>query len=390
MTGTVAPPDEHRAWGWVAHLRSGGTTPWSAWTGPAQRAGRFLPGAQQLELLRRLNESAGPSPVPAELADRVLHASAPGRGRPDLELVGAESGSAFGPRPVDPAELPVDELVRVSSSLLADDVVATGLPVREGRPLARPWRRHYRLVGDPALADPLRAQLIARGRPPGGARARIIVLGAPADRMLADTFTARALDRGGPSWVEWVASLAERDQLAPRVDLARTARVWAERTSPDQVTLVLDPQRVGRLVGVRSGLVAPPPLPAAAVDLARRVAAVLALLVTPPTRAALLRETLAPLLAGAPGPVLGVPEEHRAWLTGRAERMREQLRRAGYPVVGGASGGDSLDGVLPVYPSGGVVDVDNDEVLGLALAVLLCSVRSGPIRSDLVRSGVIS
>jgi len=74
-----------RAWAWVAHLRSGGTTPWRAWTAADApdrdrfaRGGRYLPGAQQLELLRRLNAAGRPT---ASLVDRVLNASAPGRGR---------------------------------------------------------------------------------------------------------------------------------------------------------------------------------------------------------------------------------------------------------------------------------------------------------------------
>ena len=393
MSDTVARADERRAWGWVAHLRSGGTTPWAAWSGgsggaggadlsgPAERDGRYLPGAQQLELLRRLNLESAPAPLPTDLADRVLRASAPGRGRPDLELVGAGSPSPFGPRPVDPADLPDDELVRVATTLLADDVVAAGPPAAVEPPLTRPWRRHYRLVGDPVLADPLRAQLVARGRPPGGARPRILVLGAPADRMLADAFTARALDAGGPSWPEWLAILADRDHLAPRVDLAAVARAWARRASPAQVTLVLDPAQVGRLVGVRRRLVVPARLPAEAVDLARRVAAVLGLLVTPEARATLLGGTLAPWLAaagGSGGGRLAVPEEHHDWLTERAGRMCDQLRRAGYPVVGGPPRGDALSGVLPELAPGGVVHVADDGVLRLAITLLLRTPRPGP------------
>ncbi|MBO0846512.1 MAG: hypothetical protein J2P22_13965, partial [Nocardioides sp.] len=60
---------EAQAWGWVAHLRDGGTTPWSDWREPASPdhdPGPFLPGAQQLELLRRVNLHRLPSP---ELAD---------------------------------------------------------------------------------------------------------------------------------------------------------------------------------------------------------------------------------------------------------------------------------------------------------------------------------
>jgi len=388
VTGPTAPPDERRAWAWVEHLRAGGTTPWAQWSasaGAGERAGRFLPGAQQLELLRRLNLAA-PTSVSTELAGRVLAASAPGRGRPDLELVGADSGSPYGPRPVDPADLSDDELVRVATSLLADDLVAAGPPTPPPPPpLTRPWRRRYRLVGDPALADPLRAQLIARGRPPGGRHPRILVLGAPADRMLADAFTARAFDTGGPSWSEWMAILAERDQLGPRGDLARLARRWAGRAGPGQVTIVLDPRVVHRLVGVRRRLVVPSPLSAEAVDLARRVAAVLGLLVTPEARTALLRKSLAPRLAGAAGGVLCVPEEHRAWLTDRAGRMRQQLERAGYPVVGapgggGLAGGPGLAGVLPAYPPDGpdsVVDVADTGVLRVAVELLLRSPSPG-------------
>ena len=50
-------PGVRRAWGWVAHLRSGGTTPWRDWAEDGDPHGRILPGAQQLELLRRLNET---------------------------------------------------------------------------------------------------------------------------------------------------------------------------------------------------------------------------------------------------------------------------------------------------------------------------------------------
>src|SRR3954447_16344628 len=102
---TEDTPGVRRAWGWVAHLRSGGVTPWRDWSGEGDPHGRILPGAQQLELLRPLNVAAGggaEGTVSAELATRTVEASAPGRGRPDLELEGAVAPLAFGPRPVDP------------------------------------------------------------------------------------------------------------------------------------------------------------------------------------------------------------------------------------------------------------------------------------------------
>ena len=130
--------------------------PWADWAGTAEPGGQFVPGAQQLELLRRLNQAGAPS---SQLRERVLAASAPGRGQPDLELLGAATESRFGPRPVDPGTLPDRELLRVAASILAEDVVARGLPSppRVGRP--RPWRRPYRLLGDPELVVP------ALGRP---------------------------------------------------------------------------------------------------------------------------------------------------------------------------------------------------------------------------------
>src|SRR6185436_1714237 len=84
-------PGVRRAWGWVEHLRRGGTTPWRDWSVQGPARGRVLPGAQQLELLRRVNlavaSSAAPSAAPsAALVERIVTASAPGRGRPDLEL----------------------------------------------------------------------------------------------------------------------------------------------------------------------------------------------------------------------------------------------------------------------------------------------------------------
>jgi hypothetical protein len=201
------------------------------------------------------------------------------------------------------------------------------------------------------------------------------VLGRCVDAMLADAFEARALDTGGPAWTSWLDVLAARNQLAPRIELADVARAWSRRTSAERVTVVLDPARVGRLVGVRRGLTVPETLSADAVDLARRVAAVLGLLVGPERRAALLARTLAPRLRGRPGPRLSIPEQHRAWVDERADRMRRRLQRAGYPVVAsaGTTGRRSaapLDALLPTYPQG-VQHVADSGVLQVALDLLL-------------------
>ena len=318
-----------RAWGWVEHLRAGGTTEWRHWAGTSATHGRAVPGAQQLELLRRVNLVARPDD---RLAGRILAASAPGRGRPDLELVGASEESPFGARPVDPADLGDHELLRVAAHLIAEDVVATGLPPEPEPAMPRPWRRRYRLVGDPLVSDPVRRDLLARGHGPRP-RGDIVVVAADLDRMLADTWTVRCFGQGAAPWPDWVHSWRKRRRLPPRIDLARVAATWAGRRGPERVHLVLDTAALPARVGVRR-LVVPRTPSADAAELARRVAAMLGLMVTPPVRGALMRRTLWPRLATAPGEPVGVPEEHRGWVTGRAAAMARELRRAGYPVHG--------------------------------------------------------
>jgi hypothetical protein len=321
---------QRRAWGWLAHLRDGGTTPWTAWTGEALRGGASLPGAQQLELLRRLNLAGPPAP---DLVARVLAASAPGRGTPDLELAGADTGSSFGPRPVDPGDLSEAELARVATGLLAEDLVTAGAPEPRRPAFVRPWRTRYRLAGDPWLAEPARETLTARGRPPGGRGAVVLVLGTDLPTMIADVWAARAFGTGVPPWREWLDPFA-RGGVPPRVDLERAAAGWASRVGPERVRVVLDPAALPRLVGVRRSPPARPRPAADAVELARRVGAVLGLLVLPPRRTELLRRALLPRLVDAPGEPLAVPPRHAAWVAERAARMRDGLLGAGYAVHG--------------------------------------------------------
>ncbi len=365
-------PGVRRAWGWVAHLRTGGHTPWAAWSGAGEAGGRVLPGAQQLELLRRLNAAGA---VPSTLAARVLAASAPGRGRADLELRGAVEPLAFGPAPVDPAELPDDELVRVATGLLAEDLVAAGLPAAHDPLLLRPWRTRYRLVGDPVLADQARAELVARGRPPGGRGAVVLVLGTDLGGMLVDTWAARCFDDPAGPWSQWCAGAQRRDRVPPRADLARSAHTWAERVGPGRVRIVLDQARLPRLVGVRRlhpGPSLPDEVGADGLELARRVSAVLGLLVVPERRAALLRLTLRPRLAALPagltGPALAVPDRHHDWLCRRAARMRRELIRGGYAVHG------DLDTLVPSRDGSSEASTEGATPSGagvLALAVRL-------------------
>lgn len=352
---------EARAWAWVAHLRDGGTTHWSAWGSDVradEHSGRYLPGAQQLELLRRLNQLRLPPP---ELAERVLGTSAPGRGRPDLGLVGVLPESAFGPPPVDPAELPPDELVRVATSLLAEDVVAAGDPLEPRAP--RLLRRRYRILGDPELANPLRDALTAAGRPPGGRRATVVVAGSDLSSMLVHVWTARSLGAGVRPWPEWIASEVRRPQLADRVDLAALAEAWVPRVGAGRVHVVVDdPRRVMRLIAGRRTVPMPGRLSVDAVELARRTAPVVGTLVTPERRTALMWRRFRPVLAAYPGPSLRVPRRLRPWLDEHTADLRRRL----------AAGGYAVHGALPEpVERPGVTAPDEDRVLMLAMQVLL-------------------
>jgi hypothetical protein len=319
-----------RAWAWIAHLRAGGTTPWRSWTSSdASDEGRFLPGAQQLEVLRRLNAAGRP---PAALVERVLTASAPGRGRPDLELVGVDEARRFGPPAVDPAELSDEELLRVATGLLAEDLVTAGVaaPI-ERKP--RRLRTRYELAGDPWLSSAYTAALVAEGRPPGGSGRSVHVLGADLGTMLAHTWTAGAFGTGAPSWPDFLARLRARRRLPRRVDLPGVVERFRARPHTGQVGVVLDLGELPGLVGVRR-LDPVSDVPAHATELARQVGAALSLLVLPAEQAALLSTVLRPRLAGVAGALPDVPPEHRDWVEDAAFGLRQRLLRARYPVVG--------------------------------------------------------
>ena len=358
--GTSVDAGRARAWGWAAHLRAGGTTPWGGWTAAdAPDLGRYLPGAQQLELLRRLNLAGRPS---ARLVDRVLNASAPGRGRHDLELLGVDERRRFGPPAVDPAELPDQELLRVATGLLALELLAAGPPAAQVAK-ARLLRTRYELAGDPWLAGAYTAQLVADGRPPGGGGRSVHVLGVDVPTMLAHTWATAAFGEGAPSWPDFLGRVRARRRLPRRIALADVADRFRARPHTGRVDVLLDPSALPRLVGVRR-LAEVADVPAHATELARQVGAALSVHVLPARQAQLLDLVLRPRLTGLAGGLPAVPPEHRDWVEDAGFALRQRLLQRRYAVVGDP---DTLLAWPPERQAGSVLD--------LAIELLLEEVR---------------
>ena len=324
----IAVSDE-RGWGWVAHLRDGGTTPWSAWSAPAAAAGADLPGAQQLELLRRLNQRGRVSPG---LAERVLLVDPPRRTRSGLPLLGGAQ-PAYGPRPVDPEDLRPQELVRLAAVLLAQDLAAAPPPT-ERRGFTRPWRIRYHLAGDPELTAPLRRHLERHGRPPGGYGGRTVVVGTDTGQMLVDLWTAHCLRNGGSPWGRWWEDRRRRRGLPRSVDLFALAESAARQPAPGRVHVVTEPDRALRLLGMRGHAPAPAAMAAHAVDLGRWISGALRPLAVAAERRLRVTHLLRPVLAEVEGPALVVPAAHRPWVAAEAERVRSQVASGRYPVHG--------------------------------------------------------
>lgn len=314
---------------WLAHLRAGGTTPWAAYDGgdPPLPLETEI-GAQQLEVLRRLNELGRVSPA---LADRVIRADLSGRGHGLLRLAGDEAGGQrrFGTPPVDPSRLPYDELIRPVLTLLAEDVAGRGAPERPVAPRRRRGHPAHRLAGDPLLVDAVRSELDRLGRPEGGEGAVTYVLARALPTMLAATWTWRALADRAPAWEDWLAMLERTGRLPAEIDLAQQAR-----SAGGGMRIVLDPALLPGALGV-DGLTAPHDLAlgADAAELARLVTSVVGLHAGDATPDLMIRG-FAPRLAGGQAAPLAVPEQARAWVDAQARLLRDTLLRGSCDVLG--------------------------------------------------------
>jgi hypothetical protein len=219
------------------------------------------------------------------------------------------------------------------------------------------------MLGDPELARPVREALIADGRPPGGRGAASIVLGTDLATMLAHVWTARAFGAGVSPWPDWLAAEVRRPAPLARIDLATIAHAAARRSGPSHVHVVLgDPRRAARLAGARRVRPALVDLSADSIELGRRTAPVVAMLVTPERRSHLMWHRLRPVLAADDGPPLRVPPRHHRRLAEQTDALRRRLARGDYAVHGDLP--DPADGP-------GVTAPDEERVLALAVRLLL-------------------
>ncbi|TYL52047.1 hypothetical protein FXB39_06495 [Nocardioides sp. BGMRC 2183] len=329
------------ATGWVEELAAGSVTTWTRWqqahpSGAASASGagpvvgpQYLPGAQQLELLRRLNEVAAATgrTVGPALADRVLRAGIPDRGRPDLPLTGLHA-AAFGPEPVRPEALPERDLLPVAAGLIAESLASLAPlpPVR--RPLARRLAGRVRpgptwdgdgwvlLHRAPARVNPYRVDLALTDL----------------HTLAVHAWATRAVRGGVLGFEDWLRSRVSADRLPTSLDVVGMAARNAERVGRAQVTLSFEPRHLPDLVG-GAGL---PPVHLPTIDLARQVGRPLGVLVSDATRTTLLSRRLLPRLrqlAGPTGPT-PVPAPWAGHLNEHAERSVGLLQRAGYAVRG--------------------------------------------------------
>lgn len=348
---------------WAAHLRDGGTTEWRRWAHPGNGRAALpaaadqwgtLPGAPQLELLRRLNLE-GPLP---QRVDHVLRRSGPGRGAAQRALPWPPRGPAA----------PSREVLRVATGVLADLVVQLPAEPAGG---SSGWPRRPRpirgvptfvLDGLPVTVAGLRADLAAAGmfehrpRQPwfGGNREDhpdvvVVVVGPVADSF-REVWSRRVQDGSGRLWRRFLGSSAKQDALPGATDPLRTVAHWADRIGAANVHLVTTAglhDQVRQVLGRRPGTAAgsrgrrpgdPADLAPAQLDVLRRLNGVLPFLVAGPEQDA-ARARLISLLGDASEVAtrparLEVPARRRAWVRTTGGRLEQRLREAGCTVHG--------------------------------------------------------
>lgn len=380
-------------WSWVEHVRSRGTTPWAQWASIGRPVDavpdRPVPGAAQLEVVRRLAErnaaGEGPNVDFIRLADLVLDRSGPGRGLADLPLadlrlaaLGARLEDRVGAPPVDPAEVPLAELIRVCVGTFCD--LITERPQQTGceQPRRRLWSKQFHLAGAPVSTASLRAALATSGHVEFGRKPKVIVVVAAFEEMMQQVWTARVQRGSGLRWGRFVANWARQDRLPISANPSVIAAHWASRVGAARVHVVVsehddaaDRRTAAKILGIPVPQAAQPAaaevaaLGAASGDVLRRVNAVLKVRVEPGAHRALLRQAAGHLMVSGERLSLSVGEKYADWARERSEQMAEQLAAGGYSVHG------DLQQIVSRRGGEGRRSPDRDDVLDIALRACL-------------------
>ena len=169
-------------------------------------------------------------------------------------MAGQPGGPTLGAPPVDPADVPEEELVRLGVGALTDLLLAAhgegtvpGPTSLRRRPLTR--TPTFALTGAPVTSSAVRRALGAAGHAEGGRSPRVLLVAAPLDESLAQVWSAR-VQRGAPvRWPGFVQRWSGRRHLPPAADLPAVARQWAIRVGPGSVHVIVsagDPGTVAR------------------------------------------------------------------------------------------------------------------------------------------------
>jgi hypothetical protein len=380
---------------WAEHLRSGGTTPWSAWSPlTAEPAGpqpgsspmaetTLLPDAIHLELVRRINLAAGPDANDLRgLADRVFATAAPGRGLLDVPLPWPDAPRPFGTPAMDPSGLPEEELVRLTVGVLAH--LLPGLqppaPTAQPSPWPAPWRRRFRLHGAPSTVAAIRSGLLAQGYVETDWRPTHVVIARPVEVMMAEQWAATVRNGGILKWsTTWRRAQAAGHLPAP-IDVTRIVeRLRDRRREPLHVVVARDADRAAALATAALGA-RPIDLrstgDAALSDLLRRLNRLTGLTQgqdrvrdVARTLVALLEEdrddaVVARRRTAPPAGMPATPPASLPWAREVAAGMAEHLRRDGYAVHGDPDALGPTDHRLPGR-------IDRERTLELAVTALL-------------------
>jgi hypothetical protein len=376
---------EQAVMAWTAHLRAGGTTGWSAWRDtptdqPESADGpRLVPDAIHLELVRRINLAATDTRDRRGLADLVLATAAPGRGLLDVPLPWPDASPRFGTPPMDPAQLPEEELIRLAVGVLAHLLpdVPRSTPEVLPDPWPLPWRRRFRLHGSPGTVAGVRRSLLAHGLVETDWRPTHIVIARPLPVMMAEWWAASVRGGGILKWSTAWRRAEAAGRLPPATDVAGI--VGKLTTENVHVVVASGAQEAAALAAEVAG--APPTEmqvsgdPAVS-DLLRRLNRLTALS-QGTGRVRELARTLAATLDEVDSPAYSVtslapPPPSMAWAREQAASTAGVIRDAGYAVHG------ELDALTPTdHRLPGTVDRGRT----LELAVTAC-LRSWHLRGN--------